>query len=1109
MESPDSSSKASSSTVPSSTVQDPSPSQAVGEVRRLCQRHPIARKVVFVPYAQLGQTLATAVVRREGNVAGLKCQTPRSYAARRVEQSGALRDRDLLGGTNRTLLVQSLLSEAESSSALDSPTQVDRLASQVAEAIETLRLGHVSPENVSKHAEAGQGFLPLLAETYRLYEKALATHDLCDEADLFETATQDVEESSDVEEAVYAVFGETEVHERGLVLLRTLRDTGQPFYQIGARDSAAAPETTASSVFFSKLDSGPDSGPHSSEKLPVQPTSASEPRFRRAVGPLREARSVLRDILSSGRPLDEVEIAYTASRPYLTLLADEAERLGLPFTLGTGLPLKATRPGQAISGFYEWIESGYDAAVLIRLLRSGLLKTEEWTGSQDHIAALPAHRIATVLASHRYGPGVKTYKETLEAAKKALGDGPEIPAPEDLSDSDRRRLRHLEATQAFVEELAGLIPDSGDARQMATGSLALLDAFGPSPQSRSEEGDAMVTEKPVTTGEIAGTVLREQVLREAASIPVGVGDTPEQMARAFREMIEDRYVGAQSASPGALHILPLDSAGFSGREHLYVVGMDSETASTPAIDKAVLNSEDREAFSEPLEGTLPDPKNEAEDTAWRFEQALKRHQGTLMLVATAFDPREGESRRPSTLYLQQRRQAEENRRGDASDTDADAGAENAQKRRPPEPVEGLIPSSRSSSSPDLFLDESEAWLAASPAASRIRNGRPDGESPDQEEEFQTAREALHSSCPWIQHGETARLARASGRYTVHDGLLAEETPELNFLDPDDYEGPPISAGRLQMLAESPYAYFLKYVLRAEPRDEPALDEEPWLNPLRKGDILHRSFNQFMSSREDMPFQETEREELLSIVEDIAREEAKRVRPKTDADLESALRELKRCARLFFQSEMRRSDQTVPVLHEWGFGYREYRREEGDIGDVDLDLQGSVLPVRGRIDRVDRKPNGTLAVWDYKTGSQSSFSREEPLKHGAKIQWALYALVLEQHVSKLKKLSEEEAAVSESGYFFTSEKEMGTRLSFPMTEEHRQNTVDTIKHLASLAGSGSFPVAPKEYNNRPWRFGDWDALHRDLKERVSALQKGSPFAKGLKGKVRPHFLESDD
>jgi hypothetical protein len=36
-----------------------------------------------------------------------------------------------------------------------------------------------------------------------------------------------------------------------------------------------------------------------------------------------------------------------------------------------------TRVGKALAGFYEWIENGYDAPVLIQLLRSGLLQSED------------------------------------------------------------------------------------------------------------------------------------------------------------------------------------------------------------------------------------------------------------------------------------------------------------------------------------------------------------------------------------------------------------------------------------------------------------------------------------------------------------------------------------------------------------------------------------------------------------------------------------------------------------------------------------------------------------------------------------------------------------
>ncbi|MFB6099622.1 MAG: PD-(D/E)XK nuclease family protein, partial [Salinibacter sp.] len=82
-----------------------------------------------------------------------------------------------------------------------------------------------------------------------------------------------------------------------------------------------------------------------------------------------------------------------------------------------------------------------------------------------------------------------------------------------------------------------------------------------------------------------------------------------------------------------------------------------------------------------------------------------------------------------------------------------------------------------------------------------------------------------------------------------------------------------------------------------------------------------------------------------------------------------------------------------------------------------------MPLRGRIDRVDRRPDGTLAIWDYKTGRLSSFEEGDPLDDGGQLQWALYAYALER-------LTGEE--VGTSGYYFPTMKEMGARLAFEPT-----------------------------------------------------------------------------
>lgn len=1069
-------------------AEDLSSSRAVNQVMALCEEHLLDRKVVFVPYAQLGQTLTTAVARQMGSVGGLECQTPRSYAKRLGAGPGAFEDQSHLGEDARTLLVQSLLRRAKENTPQE-PVQIGRLAPQVSDAIETLRLGRISPEEVRDQASPGQGVLPLLAQTYRYYEGALEDHALYDDADLFASAARIVEAGGGQQNTVFAIFGETELHESGLGLMHALRRSGRAFYSLGAgsfdsdSEGSSSPETTAASLLSQDLE-----GMREPERAPGFSDDGETVRFRRAVGPLREVRAALRDVLRSDRRLDEVEIAYTASRPYLTLFADEAERLGLPFTLGTGLPLTATRPGQALSGFYEWIENGFDAPVLIRLLRSGLLQVDRWAESSDAATqilderSITRHQVARVLASHRYGPGPEKYSTALETAVEAAENerGPESGEP----------LYVVKATNALVEELMSLLPESGIACGMAAGSLKFMSLFGPSIRRSADGEDVMVTEESKTTEEIADAVLRQQVLEEMQALPFEAGQPLPQVARFLRTVIQERYVGAQNATSGAVHVLPLDSAGFSGRDHLYVVGMDSETASAPSVDAAVLSSSEREAFETTTSGALPKLRNAPSESAWRFEQAVRRHEGNTMLVATTFDPDDGEPRHPSTLYLRKQSEAEAEDRRDGED---------GEEKKPP--IEGLArwhSDDSEKGSPDILLSESESWLAAVPTGF---SSDTEGDSSTEEEApegspSETAWDLLSSKYPWLRDGNKARLERQKKKYTIYDGLLkTNDAPELDFLNPDDYQGPPISAGRLEMLAESPYAYFLKYVLGVEPLEEPALDEEPWLNPRRKGSILHRSFEEFMRGREDL--QEEDRTDLFETIEKETEKEAKRVHPGTDANLQSAIRELKTCGHLFFQCELHRAGRIAPLRHEWGFGYREKRQQEGDIGPFELQLKDGTLPVRGRIDRVDRLQNGKLAVWDYKTGSRSSFSEEEPLKHGEKIQWALYALVLEQH---------RDEEVAESGYFFTSEKEMGTRLSFEITTEVRQRMADTVAHLAELARTGSFPLNPRAHRNSPWRWGDWDRLFRDLKKRVEPLPEDASL---FEGKARPHFLGDPD
>ncbi len=325
----------------------------------------------------------------------------------------------------------------------------------------------------------------------------------------------------------------------------------------------------------------------------------------------------------------------------------------------------------------------------------------------------------------------------------------------------------------------------------------------------------------------------------------------------------------------------------------------------------------------------------------------------------------------------------------------------------------------------------------------------------------------------------ARHARESDAYTAHDGLLADgDYPELDFLR-GGYEGPPMSAGRLEMFAETPYLYFLKYVLGVEPLDEPALDDEPWLNALRRGSILHATFESFMKTLEDRGERPAPAHEWLleEALRDELHAEKEKIAPPSEVVEEAAYRQLLDDARVFLRSEIEHCRTHEPLYHEVGFGYGPYRRQKNDLGNVSLTVDGHAVDLRGRIDRVDRRPDGSLAVWDYKTGSLSSFDEEDPLKDGAQLQWALYAYALETLTGD---------DVGASGYYFPTVKEMGTRLAFDPAQ-YRNEVEQHLKQLARLAATGSFPMHPKARYRTAWKYRGYDRIFRDLPARSRSLR----------------------
>src|SRR6185295_11478995 len=160
----------------------------------------------------------------------------------------------------------------------------------------------------------------------------------------------------------------------------------------------------------------------------VETSSGLKPEIQlfHAGGREAEIEEVFRRILTAGVALDQVEIACT-SDAHLALVWEKALRHSWPVTLGAGIPATFTRPGRALLGLCDWIETEFSAGHLRRLLQSGDLRVEEHEG-------FTAGQAARVLTRAEAGWGRATYGLALGRLHKSYES-----RATDLEESDTDR----------------------------------------------------------------------------------------------------------------------------------------------------------------------------------------------------------------------------------------------------------------------------------------------------------------------------------------------------------------------------------------------------------------------------------------------------------------------------------------------------------------------------------------------------------------------------------------------------------------------------------------------------------------------------------------------
>ena len=711
----------------------------------------------------------------------------------------------------------------------------------------------------------------------------------------------------------------------------------------------------------------------------------------RAVGEANECREVLRRIVGGGTALDDVEIIHPRGSDHPVILYEEARKRELGITFSEGIPAAYTGPGRVFAGLVDWIENDFASLKFRRMLEEETLKGIE-TADGGRVGP---QAVARIFRKARIGWGKGRYlprlNALLKAAEEKAGKGTPVRMSEDIEASRRSKedggdwkkpigfdpVSRILAVRNWAASMMDSFPDSDGEGRLDLGALCTA-------VSRFLKANSRV--KDAWDGQ--ALALLTSRLDDAASA-AGLCLERDDCLEWLRCLGTSVRVGASGPQPGRLHVSTLADGGYSGRSLTFVVGLNREAVPGGRLPDPLLLDEERAKISVRLDLS----SDRLRENLYLATALLSSLRGKAVLSFSSFDVVEARPAFPSSILLQVFRLLEGNPVLDYT----------ALLSSPPEPA-GFIPGREA-------LDETDWWL---------------GQIVGEGGAFKDAAAAVLGVFSGIEWGDLARRLRNSSELTAFDGFIGAD----EALDPSAGGGFPVSPSRLESLAGCPYAYFVRYVLGVKSPDDIDPDRGSWLDAMQRGSILHDIFHVFMKGLRDG--KETLDEErhgpvLRSLAEEVIVRYREEIPPPSQAVFEREEMEIFKTCEIFLRAEVRREERVEPLLFEVVFG----RMGEGDEGighPVPIEFDpGRNFPLQGRIDRVDRKADGTYRIIDYKTGGVRKYDRVKSLGAGTCLQPALYSLAAAAILREMR--LDAKAEISEAGYAFPTRRGDGREILF--------------------------------------------------------------------------------
>jgi RecB family exonuclease len=733
---------------------------------------------------------------------------------------------------------------------------------------------------------------------------------------------------------------------------------------------------------------------------PPSGVAATRIEVFRAGGREAEVDEVFRRILAAAAPLDTVEIA-CASSAHAELAWEKALRLGWPVTLGGGIPAARTRPGRALLGLCDWIETDFSAAHLRRLLQTGDV-------DGDAIGSGTASQAARLLSRSQAGWGRDTYRVALG---RLLRDYEARAADPEISDDDRaaakERAGQVSGVLAWITELLNAIPVPN-----AQGQVELLLVVGAALQFL----DTYVSLASALDARAAASL--QESVRELEGLGAFTCSLPTAL-RFVRERVQSLSVAEERARPGHLCVCDMAHAGLAGRSHVFVVGLEEGRVFPAATEDPVLLDDERRAISADLRLSA-DRLDEAVFTV--LSRLATCGSGKVTCSYSCRDTREFRHTYASWLMLQVCRVQQ---------------GEPALSHREMETLLGepvsVVPADRQAATTD------SAWMVRSVVGSG-REGLA----------------AVSAAFPAMARGLQADASRESDALTEFDGLVPDAGAVLDPCAP----GVAYSVTDLEGAAACPFRFFLKRGLGIRPLESRERDRDVWLDPLTRGSELHDLYARLLR-RCRTEGRRASVELDGAWLRRVAQDRLAALHVEMPA---ATLEVLDRESAQFlddiemFLAEESRETRATPTAFEVSFG-RPLDDDEEPLAraePVDIDLGGGLMfRIAGRIDRINEVGPAQFEVLDYKTGRYWRKGWQGVFDGGRRLQHALYGLA----AVELLRVTHAKARVSAGVYYFSTRRGNLERKEIPA--QSRAAIAKVLADLREVIVAGTFVHAPSE------------------------------------------------